>query len=218
VFARMSEHTEIRMTRLPVSSRERRKLQESQQTRFHKNALYITNVQNIQRDPQSTGWRFAGSTRASRGRNAASRVWGNFGNEERLWSRSSSTSSSKSPAKPPSLLRIPCLFPLRPRTYDSGPTIIPFRLAGPHGRPELQLYPPSLRFPRSPGIRQNVRFPPIPPRDGFLHDIRPHLSAHPPVCAKQTFTKKTGPRSECLLQVVTRSVLVVVPETAVHFE
>ena len=43
------------------------------------------------------------------------------------------------------------------------------------------------------------RFPrfgaPIPLMDGFLHDIRPHLTAHPPVCAKRVGTEKTGPSS-----------------------
>ena len=43
------------------------------------------------------------------------------------------------------------------------------------------------------------RFPrfgaPIAPVDGFLHDIRPHLTAHPPVCAKRVGTEKTGPSS-----------------------
>ena len=29
-----------------------------------------------------------------------------------------------------------------------------------------------------------ARISPIAPGDGFLHDIRPHLTAHPPVCAK----------------------------------
>jgi hypothetical protein len=59
-------------------------------------------------------------------------------------------------------------------------------------------------FRRTPEIRQNARFLPIPPRDGFLHDIRPHLTSHPPVCANKSFTKKTGRRSECLFRVVPR--------------
>jgi hypothetical protein len=66
----------------------------------------------------------------------------------------------------------PTISFLRPygSTYELGPTFIPFRLAGPFGRPGLLLYLPSRRFPRTPGIHQNVQFPPIPPRDGFLHD------------------------------------------------
>ena len=42
----------------------------------------------------------------------------------------------------------------------------------------------------------HVRYSPIAPRDGFLHNIRPHLTAHPPVCTKIGFwLEKTDPCS-----------------------
>jgi hypothetical protein len=96
VFTRTSEHTGTQMTRLHVSSRERRNLQESQKTRFHENApsIYMPNVQDLQREPQAARWRFAGSTRASRGTNAPTRAWGDFRKEEKLRTQSGSTSSS----------------------------------------------------------------------------------------------------------------------------
>ena len=43
------------------------------------------------------------------------------------------------------------------------------------------------------------RFPrfgaPIPLVDGFLHDIRPHLTAHPPACAKLSWDGENRPAS-----------------------
>jgi hypothetical protein len=54
--------------------------------------------------------------------------------------------------------------------------------------------------------------------DGFLHDIRPHQTAHPPVCANRLLTKKTGPGWSSLLA-VSRSVPVVgMPVFVLHFE
>jgi hypothetical protein len=59
-------------------------------------------------------------------------------------------------------------------TYDLGPTYllghVLFRLAGPYGRREPFLHQLARRFPRTPRICQIIRFPPIPRRDGFLHD------------------------------------------------
>ena len=107
----------------------------------------------------------------------------NYGEWKRrsVWFPFDSTSLSLLRASPSSL-RLPLLYPLQ----KGAVSLINYL-------PTESNYLGSTLYLLLDSIQQRVctregpvpaRISPIAPGDGFLHDIRPHLTAHPPVCAK----------------------------------
>ena len=87
--------------------------------------------------------------------------------------------------------------------------------------PRISSQPTCTYLSRCPRVRASLHTLHLfPPQDGSLHDIRPHLIAHPPVCTEiRLFPEKTGPRLLLAFHLVIRPgpMVVAIPASQIPF-